>query len=451
LAHALRLIGGFAKGLTAMTAHLLNVTLALIAISVSGGYWLRQRSRGTRARQTLQKAASAGLLEPVSLHPELVPNRCIGIGACAEACPEGDVIGVVDGRAELIKPTRCIGHGACAAACPVDALTLVFGTAKRGVELPEVKETFETDVKGIYIAGELGGMGLIRNAVTQGKQAMEHVAKSLGERGSADCDVIVVGCGPAGIAATLQAKKMGLRCLTLDQNDIGGTVLSYPRQKLVMTQPMELPLFGKCNFREIQKEDLLALWQDVVEKTGIKINTHEQVESVERVNGYHKVLTAKGEYLGRKVLLCNGRRGTPRKLGVPGEESSKVTYSLIEQEQYRDKKVLVVGGGDSAVEAALTLAEQKGTEVTLSYRKGVFGRIKEKNEEAIKHATKAKKLKVLLNSVVKHIAQDAVALSHNEAPLEIPNEYILVFIGGELPSKFLKSMGISIKTKFGER
>ncbi|MFQ5511163.1 MAG: NAD(P)-binding domain-containing protein [Candidatus Krumholzibacteriia bacterium] len=434
-----------------MTAQLLNVTLALIAIFVSGGYWLRQRNRGKRASKTLQKAAATGLLEPVSLHPQLVPNRCIGIGACAEACPEGDIIGVVNGRAELIKPTRCIGHGACAAACPVDALVLVFGTARRGVELPEVKETFETDVAGIYIAGELGGMGLIRNAVTQGRQAIEQLAGSLTDRDPSVYDVAIVGAGPAGLSATLQAKKLGLRSITLDQNDIGGTVLTYPRQKVVMTQPMELPLYGKCNFREIKKEELLDLWHEVITKTGIHINTHEQVASVERENGYHKVVSAKGEYLARKVLLSNGRRGTPRKLGVPGEDSSKVTYSLIEQEQYRDKKVLVVGGGDSAVEAALTLAEEKGTDVTLSYRKGVFARIKEKNEELIKRAMESDKLKVLLSSVVKNIAPDVVALSHDGNELEIPNEYVLVFIGGELPSKFLKSMGISIRMKFGER
>lgn len=434
-----------------MLEHLVNAIAIAIAVYASGVFWRRKRSREQRATKTLQDAISSGQTEPASLHPTVDPNRCISIGACAEACPEGDIIGIINGSPELVRPTRCIGHGACAAACPVDAISLVFGTHRRGVELPHVKETFETNAEGIYIAGELGGMGLIRNAITQGKQAVERLAEGLDNGDPAVYDVAIVGAGPAGLAATLQAEKQRLRYITLEQDDIGGTVLTYPRHKIVMTQPMELPLYGTCRFREIQKEELLALWEEVIEKTGIRIHVHEKVESVSRRNGLLKVVSTRGEYCAKRVLLAIGRRGIPRKLGVSGEKSAKVTYRLIEPEQYKNKNVLVVGGGDSAVEAALALADQGGAAVTLSYRKGAFTRIKEKNQELIDQAMAKERLQVLFESQVKQIKSASVVLDVAGRALEILNEYVLISIGGELPTPFLKKAGVGIQMKYGER
>jgi thioredoxin reductase (NADPH) len=431
--------------------HIIYIVVVGVSLSIPLAYWSRVHRRGKQASGTLKKMVSAGLTEPVSLHPVLDPNRCISIGACADACPEGDIIGLVNGRPELVNPTRCIGHGACAAACPVGAITLVFGTETRGVELPYVKETFETNVPGIYIAGELGGMGLIRNAVTQGREAIEYIARTLNGRDASTYDVAIIGAGPAGLAATLEAKKRGLRAITLEQDDIGGTVLSYPRHKIVMTQPMDIPLYGKINAREIQKEELLDLWQKVIAKTEIRINTHEKLESVQQERGTFTVRSSKGEYRARRLLLAIGRRGTPRRLGVEGEDSAKVTYKLIEPEQYRGKKVLVVGGGDSAVEAALATASQPGTEVTLSYRKNVIARIKDKNRERLERATRADRVRLLLESQVKMIQETKAIISQKGRELEVPNHYVLVFIGGELPTMFLKGLGIRIEMKFGER
>jgi putative YpdA family bacillithiol system oxidoreductase len=388
--------------------------------------------------------------EPVSLHPSLDPNRCVSIGACASACPEGDILGLVNGRAVLIEPQRCIGHGACAAACPVDAITLVFGTETRGVDIPHVRETFETNIEGIYIAGELGGMGLIRNAVTQGRQAAQSVARNR-SRDPASLDVLIVGAGPAGLAAALQAHKDGLRYAIIDQDDMGGTILSYPRQKLVMTQPVEIPLYGRFTRREVLKEELLELWRDIVARTGVEVRTYERLETVTRPNGYFDITTTKGTYTARNVLLAIGRRGTPRKLGVPGEGTSKVTYRLIEPEQYRNGRVLVVGGGDSAVEAALALSREDGTHVTLSYRGEAFGRVKPANAEKIAAANRSGNVDLRLESEVVEIAPDRVALKENGDRRELANDYVIVCAGGEVPTALLRRLGVEIETKFGSR
>jgi putative YpdA family bacillithiol system oxidoreductase len=424
---------------------------AAIAIAVVLGYILRYRSRTRQARQKLRRAREAGLAEPVSLHPEIDPNKCIGIGTCVDACPEGEIIGIVNGRFSLLSPDKCIGHGACLSACPVGAISLVFGTATRGVDIPHVKKTFETNIDGVFIAGELGGMGLIRNAVTQGKQAVDNIANRRRSRDPSVLDVLIVGAGPAGLSASLQSEKSGLRYVCLEQGEIGGTILSYPRQKLVMTQPMEIPLYGKYSRREIRKEELLDLWQEVIQRTGIEIRTHERLDSVTRSNGHFEVTTTAQQYKTQRILLAIGRRGTPRKLGVPGEETSKVTYKLLEPEQYRNKRVLVIGGGDSAVEAALSLADENGTDVTLSYRGAAFNRAKEKNRERLDGAVADGRLKVVLGSTVERIEQDKVTLLHEGTRNDLANDFVFVLIGGDLPTPLLQKIGIEIETKFGEQ
>ncbi len=422
-----------------------------ITVLIPLTYLIRYRQKEREARNRLNKSLKSGMGEPVSLHPVIDPYRCISIGGCVKACPEGEILGIINGRAQLLSPSKCIGHGACLTACPVDAITLVFGTERRGVEIPHVKETFETNVPGLYIAGELGGMGLIRNAVTQGREAVENIARSIQRHDPSVYDLVIVGAGPAGLAATLQAQKEKLRYLTLEQEDIGGAILSYPRQKLVMTQPMEIPLYGKYKHREIRKEELLSLWHEIIRKTGVGIQTREKLVNVERPNGYFQVTTSKGEYMAQRVLLAIGRRGTPRKLGVPGETSSKVAYKLIEPEQYRGNTVLVVGGGDSAVEAALALAEQSGTRVFLSYRKNVFSRIKEKNQQRISRAIQAGQVKVLFESHVKEIRRENVLIEQKSQSFILPNDYVFIFIGGEMPTKFLRKLGIEIEVKFGQK
>jgi thioredoxin reductase/NAD-dependent dihydropyrimidine dehydrogenase PreA subunit len=408
-----------------------------------------QKKRDERNIQKLRTTIAEGLTDPASLHPVIDPDICIGSGACVAACPEGDVLGMIKGKSALINPTHCIGHGACHASCPVQAITLVFGTEKRGVDIPFVSPTFETNVPGVFIAGELGGMGLIRNAVEQGRQAIEAIRRL--KPGGAPLDVVIVGAGPAGFSASLAALQHKLRYVTIEQETLGGRVAHFPRGKIVMTQPAKLPLVGQIKFREIGKESLLNFMRDVEKKTGVRIRYNERLEDIQRKNGGFVVKSSRGSYETRSVLLAVGRGGTPRKLDVAGEDHAKVVYRMIDPEQYRRKRVLVVGGGDAAMEAAWSIASEPGTTVSLSYRGEGFSRAKDKNRQRVKEAEARGRLRVILNSNVREIRPDHVVLERQGEKLEIPNDAVLVCAGGVLPTEFLKKIGIRIETKFGTR
>lgn len=421
----------------------------LIAVVLILYYWWKGLgSRRTAAK--IAEAKTAGTFEPASLHPYVDHNTCIGSGACIAACPEKDILGIVDGQAQTINASQCVGHGACFHACPVEAITLIMGTEKRGVELPHVKPTYETNVEGIYIAGELGGMGLIKNAVEQGRQAMENLAKNLERKSGAEYDVVIVGSGPAGISAALTAKKLKLNFKLVERESLGGTVFTFPRKKLVMTSPMELPLYGTLKLKETTKPELLDIWKALFKEHAIKVEEGVKVTNIEKDNGYLRVSAEEQEYKTEKVLLAIGRRGTPRKLNVPGEDKPKVAYRLLEPELFQDERIMVVGGGDSAIEAALALADE-GNDVTISYRRDKFQRLKPKNLEKINNAQYDGTVKVIFNSNVKEIKDDSIILTlGKDEKAEIGNDYIFIFAGGELPNAFLKKIGITISKKFGE-
>jgi len=415
--------------------------------------FVRGKRKGQKQNLALmEENEKTGLNQPASLHPLIDPNLCKGCGACVHACPEREkkVLGLIAGKAELINASSCIGHGACKAACPFNAITLVFGTATRGVDIPHVSPEFETNVPGLYIAGELGGMGLIRNAITQGSQAIDFLSKKIKSgNDNGVYDVVIVGAGPAGFAATLGAMKKKLKHITLEQDSLGGTVFNFPRGKLVMTGPVDLPLAGKMKFTETSKEAVLEFWQRIEKEHQVNINYQESIKDVVRNKGYFEVISNKARYKSRTVLLCIGRRGTPRKLGVPGEDSPKVVYRLIDPEQYQGMHVLVVGGGDSALEAAISIAEEKGTTVTLSYRSKSFSRAKEKNRQKIDQAVGQGRLKVLFESNVTEIREKSVSIDQLGKIIEIPNDGVIVSAGGILPTPFLKQIGIEIETKYG--
>lgn len=415
-------------------------------------YGWRRRAKQSRPRNTLEESVAAGLLEPASLHPVIDAAQCIGCGACVAACPEmpdHQVLGVIDGKAHLVSPTDCIGHGACKVACPTHAIDLVFGTATRGIDIPLLTAEFQTNVPGIYVAGELGGMGLIRNALTQGQQAMQHIAATI-KRDPQRLDVAIIGAGPAGLAAALTAKVRGLRYVVLEQESLGGCVYQYPRRKVVMTQPVELPLLGRVHFKTVSKEDLLDYWVKATRDHQLSIKTGQQVTQIERDGTGFRVRTAGGQALAcSQVLLAIGRRGTPRKLGVPGEDLPKVVYRLMDPEQYRNAQVLVVGGGDSALEAAASIAEEPGSYVTLSYRGDVFTRAKPRNRQRVTEASTAGKLQVLLNSAVRSIDRTTVKLQQQARELELRNDCVIVNAGGVLPNEFLRTVGVQVETKYG--
>ncbi|RKD89757.1 NAD(P)-binding domain-containing protein [Mangrovibacterium diazotrophicum] len=432
-----------------------NIVIYGVVVLVFGltmWFYLRKlRNQNRMITEKIVQAKSEGLYEPVSLHPVVDPKSCIQSGACIVACPEKDILGIVNGRATTINASRCIGHGACFHACPTQAITLYIGTEKRGVDLPHVDENFETNVPGLFIAGEIGGMGLIRNAVEQGRQAVENLAKGLDRKVAADYDLVIIGAGPAGISASLAAKKLGLSTLTLEQDFLGGTVFSFPRSKIVMTSPMDLPLHGKVRLFETSKQELLDLWQQVIEKHEIRIRENVKVESISRLNGHFEISVLSDEiYTSRRVLLAIGRRGTPRKLNVPGEESPKVAYRLLDPERIREQQILVVGGGDSAIEAALLLADQN--EVVLSYRGAAFNRLKPANKQRIDQAKQEGKVTILYQSNVVRIEPQSVSilLDGEEKQREIENDLVYIFAGGELPTQFLEKAGIKITRKFGE-
>ena len=414
-------------------------------------YRHRRRTEG-RHIATRDAAIGAGLTEPVSLHPLIDKAKCMGCGACVSACPEGDIIGMIEGKAELIEPTQCIGHGACRAACPFDAITLVLGTETRGIDIPHVDPDFQTNVPGVFVAGELGGMGLIRNAIEQGRQAIEAIA-ARAERiaGTKDMlDVVVIGAGPAGLAATLGAKAKGLDCVTVEQDSLGGTVAHYPRGKLVMTQPAVLPMVGKVHLRETTKEALLGFWQGVVAKTGIRVNFQERVETVQPLaGGGFAVTTTRARYVTRSVLLAIGRRGTPRRLDVPGEDQAKVVYRLIDPQQYRGRRVVVVGGGDSAVEAAVSIAGQPGTQVVLSYRGEALQRVRPGNLRKLETLAKSRRVELLFKSVVKAIHARSIEIQQAGRRYDIANDAVIICAGGVLPTGLLRSIGVAIVTKYG--
>ena len=415
-------------------------------------YYVHNKQRLERKNFAAQQdEIEAGLTEPVSLHPKINPSTCIGCASCVRACPEQNVLGLIDGKGQLVAPTNCIGHGACATACPVDAISLVFGTETRGVELPILQPNFETNVPGIFIAGELGGMGLIRNAVEQGKQAMTAIAERLAAQGKRPGarDVVIVGAGPAGLSASLAAMERGLNYVTLEMESLGGAIVHHPRGKVITTMPVVLPLVGRMKFREVSKEELLAYWQDIERRTGVQIRYGERVGSVTRDTEGFTVTTQKGAYQTRAILLAIGRRGIPRKLDVPGEDLSKVVYWLDNPEQYRSRRVLVVGGGDSALEAATTLGAVHGTTVTLSYRGEAFTRTKRKSREKLHAAQQAERVQVLLASHVRHIRDADILMEQTGRELILENDAVIVCAGGELPTPFLKAIGVEVETKYG--
>lgn len=423
----------------------------LISALIVGGYLAAVRRRHRRDSQRSAEAQRLGIHKPTGIFPYVNPSICIGCGACVRACPEKDVLGIVGGLATVINGSRCIGIGQCATACPVAGIELAMGDLKGRADVPRLDDRNQTDVPGLYVAGELGGLALIRNAVQQGRDTVRSIARELATMrsvASADpLDLAIVGAGPAGLSGALTAVEAGLTYAVFEQQDsLGGTIANYPRRKLTHTQPVELPLYGALCKGEYSKEDLLALFGGLVDQHKLRVRFGEKVLEVVREDGLFHLFTPVAAYRARNVLLALGRRGTPRRLGVPGEELQKVMYQVRDAEEYRGQKILCVGGGDSAVEAAMGLARQKGNEVTLAYRGEGFNRIKHKNHELLTTLIRRGRVKPLLQSEVTGIEADRVRVKTGNEELTLPNDYVFVLIGGELPFPFLRRAGV----RFGD-
>ena len=411
-------------------------------------YWRANRARESVARAKLEHgpAFSDG---PRAQHPHIDVDLCIGCGACVAVCPEGDVLALVGGKAAILNGHKCIGHGLCAEECPVGAITMVMAKPAAGADMPQISSEYETNVPNLFIVGELGGLALIKNAVNQGRDCMDVIAQRReSTRDSASdanvWDVVIVGAGPAGISASLRAAERGLKTLTLERESVGGTVSKYPRQKLVMTSPVEFPLHGRFSKTTLSKEDLLAFWEKIMQRSDLNIHTVEAVESVRKESdGLFCVRTQRQSYRGRAVVLALGRAGTPRKLGVKGEDLPHVLYRLIEADHYSGMNILIVGGGDSAVEAAMGLAHQPGNKVTLSYRRGEFSRLKDRNAKRIAEHIASGKIEVWFNSMPTEFRPGRASVEVEGRIREIPNDLVWIFAGGTPPSDFLKAAGVA--------
>jgi thioredoxin reductase (NADPH) len=406
-------------------------------------YWIRAARHRREAEEKFTKFAKGGALMPVTLHPHIDLSDCIGCASCVKVCPE-NVLGIVNGRARVIAGMKCVGHSLCAEVCPTGALTLSFGSPKQGMEIPHYDNNYQTNIDGLYIAGELGGIGLIKNAVAQSIKAIDHIAAR--KRSSLPLDVVIVGAGPAGMTAALACHSKNLRYTVFEQDSIGGTIFHYPRQKLVLTSPVVLPLHGTVKVSEISKEELLGMWQSIVAGFQLKILTGQKVELIESIPEGFRVKANGKEYLSGNVVLAVGRRGSPRKLGVPGEDLPKVAYQLIDAKAYHHKHLLVVGGGDSAVEAAIGLASQSTNTVTISYRRESFVRLKEKNEERINELITGGRVNVLFNSNITAIEPHNVLLSGADGKkMGLENDFVFIFAGGEPPTELLKKIGVKMR------
>ena len=411
-------------------------------------YWRAQKRTAAEARAAAERGAffSEG---PKAQHPKIALDICIGCGGCVTVCPEGDVLALVNGKAAIVNGHKCIGHGLCAEECPVGAITMVMAKPSAGADHPVINEEYETNVENLFIAGELGGLALIKNAVNQGRDSIDAIVRRIAGRaasknGHGVLDVVIVGAGPAGISASLRASEHGLKALTLEREEVGGTVSKYPREKLVMTSPVEFPLYGKFHKTALSKEELLRFWEKVIGRTDLNIHTREAVDAVMKErDGLFHIRTARDEYKSHAVVLALGRAGTPRKLGVKGEELPHVLYRLIEADHYTNKNILVVGGGDSAIEAAMGLAHQNGNRVTISYRKSEFSRLKDRNAKRIEEQTRLGNIEVLFNSMPIEFRVGSVGIECEGQIREMPNDFVWIFAGGTPPSDFLKAAGIA--------
>ncbi len=420
-------------------------------------YFYKRQKHNRASQYFLSQATKDNLLEPASLHPVINLAKCLGCGSCVTACPEHNVLGLINRHAQLISPANCIGHGACKTSCPQDAITLVFGSKERGIDIPDLNPNFQTNIDGLFIAGELGGMGLIKNAIEQGKQAMNSIALYVNQQNNIKgntkeniVDCVIVGTGPAGLSAMLGAKEKKLSIIAIDQDSAGGTVSHFPRGKLVMTAPADMPLVGKVKFKEVSKETLMSFWLSLIKKYKLKINQNETMIDIEKDDkGIFTLSTNKHKYQTKSILLAIGRRGTPRKLGVTGEELSKVVYRLVNPEQYKDEDILIVGGGDSALEAACSIAELGLCRVSVSYRNNSFNRAKAKNRDRINKLLCNGDVKLFMSSKVQRIQKLTVELNYKDEVISINNTAVIICAGGVLPTPFLKKIGIKVETKYG--
>jgi thioredoxin reductase/NAD-dependent dihydropyrimidine dehydrogenase PreA subunit len=386
------------------------------------------------------------------LHAMVRADVCVGCGTCVAACPETGAV-ALHGKLAVVNKEACVAHGLCVEACPVGAILMTTGESVHRVEVPDVGAGFQTNVPGVYIVGELGGRGLIKNAINEGALAIEHIARELppsAPRTDGDTqavDIAIVGSGPAGLSAGLGAHLAGLSYVILEQGNLADSVRKYPRHKILLAETSRVPVYGRLWVGNASKETLLNVWEAIIAENGLKILTGRRVEEISSLGGMFLLRAGQEVVRARRVVLAMGRRGTPRRLGVAGEDLPNVYYDIVEMEAFASRRVVVAGGGDSAAESALGLANQEGTTVHLVHRGERFGRMQASLQTKLAKAVAERRVTLTFSASIREIHQDFLILDVGGRPHRMPYDDLIIRVGGEAPVHMLESLGIRIVRK----
>ncbi|HLN55116.1 MAG TPA: NAD(P)-binding domain-containing protein [Bacteroidales bacterium] len=422
---------------------MLNASLYFIVamIFIAGVVlYLWRTDSSVAAKTSSAEAEDEETSEPATLRPSINEVKCIGCGLCVDACPE-NVISLMNARAHVADYSLCLGHGACFQNCPFDAIILRAGMDKRGENIPHVYENFESLERGIFIAGELGGMGHMKNASKQAIQAVDNISRSLRDNHNADYDLVIVGAGTAGLSAALEAKKKNLRFIVLEQDTIEMSVANYPRKKVSGTVTLDLPLAGTVTIKNATKKQLREMWQDIFLKYRIPVQENCKVTSVIRLNNFFNIISAdRQNYTTTFLLLTIGRRGSPRKLNIPGENLEKVSYSLSSPENISRKNILIAGSGNPAIQAAVLLSERNS--ITVVCPDDQPGRLTPLNLKSLEKAITRGRILIHYKSRLISIDEKSAVISAENGIIKLNNDLVYIFAGGELTSEFLERAGI---------